>query len=567
MAILRILVLSVCLMPVLVGCTAYWRTLLEGPAVTTVQPPGLVEEDTATSPTAGLLPEPERAVDLQAREAAPTTHRVRPTPSPQPRPTPSPQPAQPRRLPPREVPPGAQLPPTLLTLEETTSTFGLDADDVSWRRSLALARAGLILTPEDVRVEEWLNALPWAYAAPPASQVFGLEYLVTPDPLDSESVLVLLGLTTTAPADLPSARNVTVVLDASGSMGEEDKVATARQLVQSVLSQLGPADQVALAQFSEVELGEYTVLPTAPSDPALARSLDRFRPNSGTNAFAGLRAGYRLALQARAANPDALHYILFISDGVANVGDTRPESMLQSLGAERQRANPIRVASVGVGLHTFNDALMEQISNEGDGWYRYVNTPEQAQGLFAAAAFPNLFTPAADEARVQVSWQAEQVQEWRLLGYRNRAAAHETFTDDTADFAEVHQGQETTVVYRVALHPDGEEALGALQLRWHHPRSGEAQSAEWTLGRESTPWEQVPPPRRLALLVALAGENAAEPLADAQTRRERLREELAALGSVARSAAGQEFREILAASLPPPPAWFEKGQATRQETD
>ena len=62
--------------------------------------------------------------------------------------------------------PEAQLPPVVPTSLETTSTFGLDADDASWRRSLALARQGFVLERDDVRVEEWLNALRWDYPRP-----------------------------------------------------------------------------------------------------------------------------------------------------------------------------------------------------------------------------------------------------------------------------------------------------------------------------------------------------------------------------------------------------------------
>ena len=49
-------------------------------------------------------------------------------------------------------------------------------------------------------------------------------------------------------------------------------------------------------------------------------------------------------------DPDALHYVFFISDGVANVGDTRAESIIESLGGQRAEANPIRLVAVGVGI-------------------------------------------------------------------------------------------------------------------------------------------------------------------------------------------------------------------------
>ena len=461
--------------------------------------------------------------------------------------------------------PDAQLPPVVPTNLETTSTFGLDADDASWRRSLALARQGLILEPDDVRVEEWLNALRWDYPQPTGEEAFHLDLTVTPDPLDPDALLALMGLSAAAPPELPSSRHVTVVLDASGSMGEDNKLDTARTLVEALISRLTEEDRISLVQFSTLVLGEYTVRHATPDDPALADSLRGFRPNNSTNAEAGLREGYQLAWQGRQQQPEALHYVFFISDGVANVGDTRAEAILESLGGQRAEANPIRLVAVGVGINNYNDDLLEQVSNDGDGWYRYVYSPEEAQGLLSAQSFAQLFSPAADEARAQVSWEASQVEKWRLVGYLNRATSNESFEDDDEDFAELHVGQENTVVYRLTPRADAEGTLGTLALRWHHPGTGEPQTQEWTLAGEITPWEDVPPTRRLALLVALAGENTAEPLDDAQGRRRALEQEIERLGDIALSRQGQEFSEILTASLPEPPAWFEQGQSTRDE--
>ena len=449
---------------------------------------------------------------------------------------------------------------------ETTSTFGLDADDASWRRSLALARQGYILEPDDVRVEEWLNALRWAYTQPEGEETFHLDLTITQDPLDPDSWLALMGLSAAAPAEMPGRRHVSVVLDASGSMGEDNKLDTARTLVEALIGRLSEGDRISIVQFSEVVLGEFTVRHAEPDDPALARSLRDFRPNQSTNAEAGLRKGYELALEGRRRDPDALHYVFFISDGVANVGDTRAESIIASLGGQRAEANPIRLVAVGVGIANYNDDLLEQVSNDGDGWYRYVYSPEEAQGLLSADSFAQLFSPAADEARAQVTWDAETVEEWRLVGYLNRAAANESFGDDEEDFAELHVGQENTVVYRLKARPGAAGPLGTLALRWHHPGSGEAQTQAWTLASENpVPWEDVAPIRRLALLVALAGENSAERLDDAQGRRRAIEQEFALLGALTETRQGQEFGEILAASLPEPPAWFEQGSSTRGE--
>ena len=86
-------------------------------------------------------------------------------------------------------------------------------------------------------------------------------------------------------------------------MEEDNKLETARTLVEALIRRLSAEDRISLVQFSSVVLGEYTVRHAAPDDPALAGSLREFRPNGSTNAEAGLRKGYELALEGRRAGP------------------------------------------------------------------------------------------------------------------------------------------------------------------------------------------------------------------------------------------------------------------------
>ena len=73
--------------------------------------------------------------------------------------------------------------------------------------------------------------------------------------------------------------------------------------------------------------------------------------------------------------------IVLASDGVANVGLTDPASILGEIS--RDAAAGIELVSVGVGMGNYNDTLLEQLADHGDGFYAYVNTTDEARALFS----------------------------------------------------------------------------------------------------------------------------------------------------------------------------------------
>ena len=101
-------------------------------------------------------------------------------------------------------------------------------------------------------------------------------------------------------------------------------------------------------------------------------------PRGSTNVQAGLNLGVQLAHEARLERPDATNYVILMSDGVANVDATNPFAILET-AYDRDAGNPLRLITVGVGINNYNDVLLEQLAQHGNGWYRYLDDPSQAR--------------------------------------------------------------------------------------------------------------------------------------------------------------------------------------------
>ena len=219
---------------------------------------------------------------------------------------------------------------------------------------------------------------------------------------------------------------------------------------------------------------------SAPTNQDVSRSLDQLDPGGSTNVQEGLDAGLEMAYRARAQSPDAINYVILFSDGVANVDATNPFAILHNLGeaSEYSRPNPIRIVTIGVGIQGYNDHLLEQIAQYGNGWYRYLDNPRQARGTFSDGNWTRLTSPFADQARAQITWDPELVSHWRIVGYENRVTADSTFTQNLREFAEIPAGTATTVLYELQLSPRVAERqaatarLAEIEIRWVEPVTG-----------------------------------------------------------------------------------------------
>ena len=370
--------------------------------------------------------------------------------------------------------------PAVLASEDAVSTFSLDVDRTSYFLALEWARTGYDVEPDSVRAEEWVNAFDYGYQPPSDEWGFGVETGLVAHPLEAGKLIARIGFQ--AP-HLPDDRplNVTLVLDASGSMANGNRVDIARAAAEAIRQSLRPQDRIAVVHFTTDVLHNLTVDHRVSDDSAVANSIGWLAPHGSTNVQAGLDEGVRLADQARRQRPDAYNYVILMSDGVANVDATNPFAILES-AYDRDAANPLRLITVGVGIENYNDYLLEQLAQQGNGWYRYLNTADQARATFSRESWLALSTPFADQTRAQVTWDPGLVYSWRIVGYENRVTPDETFAEDRKEFAEVYSGAATTVLYELELRSDarlprGENVdLGRVELRWIVPDTQQSRS-------------------------------------------------------------------------------------------
>ena len=368
--------------------------------------------------------------------------------------------------------------------QDNMSTFSLDTDRTSFALALNWAQSGYEINPDSVRAEEWINAFNYGYPKPSHDDSFGITTDVFEHPLDSAFQMVRLGFQAPQVEDnIPV--NVTLVLDASGSMADGNRVEIAREAAEAIRKSLSSRDRMAVVHFSTDVINNLTVEHSNPDDRDVRRSIDRLTPGASTNVQAGLNEGVWLADRARRDRPNAYNYIILFSDGVANVDATDPFAILES-AYDRNAGNPLRLITIGVGISNYNDVLLEQLAQYGNGWYRYLNDVDHAKQTFERDNWLAISKPFADQTRAQVRWNQDVVDSWRMVGYENRVTSDQSFTENRKEFAEIPAGAATTVFFEVRLRDEMRPRLntmanlGTVDLRWVDPVTGDSyQQSDW----------------------------------------------------------------------------------------
>jgi Ca-activated chloride channel family protein len=194
--------------------------------------------------------------------------------------------------------------------------------------------------------------------------------------------------------------------------------------------------------------------------------------------------GYEMAMGAYM--PNAINRIILCSDGVANVGVTGPDGILAQVRGYVEEG--VTLTTIGFGMDNYNDVLMEQLADDGNGFYAYVDNLDEAQRLFLDNLTGTLQTIALD-AKVQVEFNPEVVARYRLVGFENRAVADDEFRDNKVDAGEIGAGHAVTALYEIKLYPDAYGTIATVYLRWEDPDSRAVTEVSGDFSTDELAWD------------------------------------------------------------------------------
>ena len=374
--------------------------------------------------------------------------------------------------------------PFVKTSKEATSTFSADVDTASYALFRKLVSSGYNLSElkstagNCIRVEEMVNYFKYNYGGPENGELFGVRATIAPCPWNSDNALLVLGLKTEE-AKVRSNNNLVFLIDVSGSMTSEDKLPLLKKAFSYLVSQLDEKDTVSIVTYSGKE--EVVLDGCAGNkNDMIMKAVNKLEASGSTNGEAGLKMAYQLAEKHFIS--DGNNRIILASDGDLNVGISSRDELIDFIQKRRDAGTFLSVLGFGTG--NYRDSNMEALADNGNGVYYYIDSEFEAEKIFGGELFSTLYTVAKD-TKLQITFNPDAVDEYRLIGYENRMMSSEDFRNDTKDAGEIGAGHSVTVVYELKLTENAFRINGyfaELAIRYKRPGEEKANENSYHIG-------------------------------------------------------------------------------------
>lgn len=338
------------------------------------------------------------------------------------------------------------------------STFSIDVDTASYSNVRRFINSGSLPLPDAVRIEELINYFSYDYRLPEGDLPFSFNAEFSDCPWNSGHRLLHVGLQgyTVEPDDIPQS-NIVFLIDASGSMEDENKLPLLKKSMSLLIDTLRPMDRVSIVAYAGAA---GLVLPPTPGNrkDEILSALDNLYAGGSTAGGAGIDLAYKVAADNMFKGGN--NRVVLATDGDFNVGQSSEGELTRMI--EERRDQGIFLTVLGLGMGNYKDSRMESLADKGNGNYAYIDTVNEARKVLVTEMSSTMFTIAKD-VKIQIEFNPVEVESYRLIGYENRVMAAQDFDDDRKDAGEIGAGHSVTALYEII---PAEGSVGASALRY-----------------------------------------------------------------------------------------------------
>ncbi|MCG8701087.1 MAG: VWA domain-containing protein [Bacteroidales bacterium] len=335
--------------------------------------------------------------------------------------------------------------PFMKVKDAPISTFSVDADGGSYAVMRRYMSNGMMPNVASVRIEEYLNYFTFQYNDPTDGEHVALNSEMAVCPWNVKHHLLRLGIKgKTIPTNELPYSNFVFLIDVSGSMGGPDKLELLKSGFKLLADNLRDYDRIAIVTYAGTA---HVLLESTDGEnrEKIKAAIDQLGTGGNTAGAAGIVKAYEIASENFI--PGGNNRVILGTDGDFNVGISSDEALVNLI--EEKRESGIFLTALGVGINNLNDRMMEKVANSGNGVYEYIDNPAQIEKVFVHEI--SKFYSVAQDCKIQVKFNGEKVESYRLIGYENRALDDSDFKNDSVDAGEIGAGQTITALYEVIL--------------------------------------------------------------------------------------------------------------------
>jgi Ca-activated chloride channel family protein len=278
--------------------------------------------------------------------------------------------------------------PFLAAASNPLSTFSIDVDTASYANVRRFLTAGQLPPKDAVRIEELVNYFRYDYPEPEGDLPFSISTEVGRCPWKPEHRLALVGLRGRSldEESLPP-RNLTFLLDVSGSMNSPDKLPLLKRAMGVLVDTLREEDRVAIVVYAGAS--GLVLSPTSGAGRGeILAALDSLRAGGSTAGGAGIELAYRVATDNYVEG--GINRVILATDGDFNVGVSSEGDLVRLI--EQKRETGVFLSVLGFGRGNIQDSKMEKLADHGNGNYSYIDSFREARKVLGTEAGGTLVT-------------------------------------------------------------------------------------------------------------------------------------------------------------------------------
>jgi Ca-activated chloride channel family protein len=355
--------------------------------------------------------------------------------------------------------------PFLIAKDSAFSTFSIDVDAASYANVRRFLNDKQPVPPDAVRIEEMINYFNYNYPQPDGNDPIKVVTELGKCPWNPDHHLLMVGLQARniAKERVPEG-NFVFLVDVSGSMSSENKLPLVKKSLFMLLDELRPTDRVALVTYAGATAVILESTPAAEKGK-IKTAIENLGAGGGTAGASGIQ----LAYQTARANfkQQGNNRVILCTDGDFNMGQSSEAELVKLI--EKERESGVYLTVLGYGTGNYQDGKMQELANRGNGNHAYIDQISEAKKVLVEEFTGTLFTIAKD-VKLQLVFNPEQVQEYRLIGYENRMLARADFDNDAKDAGELGAGHTVTALYEIIPNAKGKGGdLMQLKFRYKSP--------------------------------------------------------------------------------------------------
>lgn len=324
------------------------------------------------------------------------------------------------------------------------STFSIDVDKASYSNIRRFLNNGQKVPADAVKIEEMINYFTYNYQQPKGNDPFAIYTEVTNSPWNKGLEVVKIGLQgkKIENTDLP-ASNLVFLIDVSGSMSSYNKLPLLKSAFKILVNQLRKKDKISIVVYAGAA-GVVLESTSGDNKEKIIEALDRLEAGGSTAGGEGIELAYKIAEKNFIKKGN--NRIILATDGDFNVGASSDKAMEKLI--EEKRKSGVFLTCLGFGMGNYKDSKLETLADKGNGNHAYIDTYQEAKKVLGTEFGGTIYTIAKD-VKIQVEFNPNKVQAYRLIGYENRLLADEDFVDDTKDAGELGSNHTVTALYEV----------------------------------------------------------------------------------------------------------------------